>query len=139
MHEIIKWVNGRVNTNVHFYLIPNYVILLPKEDTIRTFKRAICFVNDAIELSKDKRNVDGKVCFFDGKYIYQVWRKQDVPGGDCENGSLKIQGTYLKSKGHALFGNTYLNQFEEVILILILTTSGKFISSHIFMFCHKRL
>ena len=137
MQEITKWVSGRVNTKVHFYLIPNYVILLPKEDTIRrTDKRAICFVNDAIELYRNKRNVDEKVCFFDSKYIYQVWRKQDVAVGDCENGSVKIQGAQLKSKGYVLFGDSYLNQFEEVIFILILTTSGKFISSHIFMFCY---
>lgn len=137
MQEITKWVSGRVNTKVHFYLIPNYVILLPKEDTIRrTDKRAICFVNDAIELNRNKRNVDEKVCFFDSKYIYQVWRKQDVAVGDCENGSVKIQGAHLKSKGYVLFGDSYLNQFGEVIFILILTTSGKFISSHIFMFCY---
>lgn len=40
----------------------------------------------------------------------------------CENKSLKMQGTHLRSKAHALIGDTYLSQFKEVILILILTT-----------------
>lgn len=54
LHKITKQVSGRVNTEVQFYLIPNYIILPPKEDTIRrTDKRAMRVLSKWCHIAKE--------------------------------------------------------------------------------------